>query len=130
MTTMSLARGIPTHLAQKGRHELIRHVMNIRSGIQKHKAVAKHAGKTVVAGAAAAAGGAIAGGLAVKMPHIPKTKLRTDLVLGAAVGGACAFGVFDEHSETVGALAHGLIGYGTGDAVKTALLARGVRQAA
>lgn len=121
---------VPSHIATKGRHELIRHVMAVRNGMVKHKAAAKHAGKTIVTGAAAAVGGGVAGGLAVKMPHIPKTKFRTDLVLGTLVGGACALGVFDEHSETVAGLAHGLIGYGTGDAVKTALLARGVRQAA
>jgi len=104
--------------------------MNIRAGIQKHKETAKHAGKTIVSGIAAGAGGALAGGLAVKMPHVPKTKIRTDLALGGAIGAACAVGMFDEHSEHVAALAHGLIGYGTGDATKTALLARGMKQAA
>lgn len=130
MTTMALHRGVPSHLATKGRHELIRHVMNIRSGITKHKAAAKQAGKTVVCGLAAAGGGAIAGAMAVKLPHIPKTKIRTDLVVGAVIGGAVAAGMLEEHGEAVGALAHGLIGYGTGDAVKQALLARGMSQAA
>lgn len=129
MAAAALAN-VPSHLHEKGRHELIRHVMNIRAGVQKHKAAAKHAGKTIIAGIAAGAGGAIAGGLAVKLPHLPKTRIRTDLTVGALIGGACAMGVFDEHSEAVGALAHGLIGYGTGDAVKGALLARGVKQAA
>lgn len=120
----------PAHLHQKGRHELIKHVMSIRSGIAKHKAVAKHAGATIVAGVAAAAGGVTAGLMAVKLPHLPKTKIRTDLTVGALTAGAVAAGVFDEHGAAVGALAHGLIGYGMGDVTKQALLARGMKQAA
>ena len=127
--TTALAKA-PAHLAAKGRHELIRHVMNIRNGLAKHKATAKHAGTTIVCGVLASAGGAAAGLLAVKMPHLPKTKVRTDLALGAAIGAATAVGLFDEHAPMVGALAHGLLGYGTGDAVKAKLLASGMKQAA
>lgn len=129
MASTALAN-VPSHIASKGRHELIRHVMAIRSGIQKHKATAKHAGVTIIGGVLASAGGGVGGVLAVKLPHIPKTKFRTDLVVGAAIGGAVAFGVFDEHAQHVGAFAQGLIGYGTGDSVKQALLAKGVKQAA
>jgi hypothetical protein len=129
MTSLALANA-PAHLREKGRHELIRHVMNIKSGIAKHKQVAKHAGVTVVCGLLASAGGAAAGLAAVKMPHLPKTKIRTDLALGAVIGAATAAGMFDEHAPMVGAVAHGLIGYGTGDAVKAKLLASGVKQAA
>jgi hypothetical protein len=104
--------------------------MNIRSGIAKHKATAKHAGVTVVCGVLASVGGATAGLLAVKLPHVPKTKVRTDLALGAAIGAATAAGMFDEHAQMVAALAHGLLGYGTGDATKQKLLASGMKQAA
>ncbi len=127
--SMALAHA-PAHLHQKGRHELIRHVMNIKNGLAKHKAVAKHAGITLACSALASVGGAVAGLAAVKMPHLPKTKLRTDLVLGALIGGATAAGVFDEAAAMVGAVAHGLLGYGTGDAVKQKLLASGMKQAA
>ncbi len=129
MTTQSLAN-VPSHLAAKGRHELIRHVMNIRNGLQKHKATAKHAGVTLVCSALASVGGATAGLLAVKLPHLPKTKVRSDLALGAVIGAATAAGLFDEHAPMVGAIAHGLLGYGTGDAVKQKLLAGGMKQAA
>jgi hypothetical protein len=98
--------------------------------LQKHKETAKHAGATMIDGVAAGAGGGTAGLLAVKFPHLPKTKIRTDLVVGAAIGAAVAVGFFDELGRHVGAFAHGLIGYGTGDAVKQALLAKGVKQAA
>lgn len=121
---------VPSHLHQKGRHELIRHVMSIRNGIAKHKASAKHAGVTVIGGLLASAGGGAAGVAAVKMPHLPKTKIRTDLAVGTAIAVGVAMGVFDEHSQHVGAFAQGMLGYGTGDAVKQALLARGVKQAA
>ncbi len=127
---MSATLAIPSHLQEKGRHELIRHVMNIRNGIAKHKATAKHAGVTVIGGVLASAGGGVAGLAAVKMPHIPRTKFRTDLVIGTAISIGVAVGVFDEHSQHVGAFAQGMLGYGTGDAVKQALLAKGVKQAA
>jgi hypothetical protein len=104
--------------------------MNIKNGMAKHKAVAKHAGVSVVCGVLASAGGALAGLAAVKLPHIPKTKVRTDLVLGGLIGAATAAGVFDEHAPMVAAVAHGLLGYGTGDAVKQKLLASGMKQAA
>lgn len=129
MTTAALAN-VPSHLHQKGRHELIKHVMNIRNGVQKHKAAAKHAGVTVIGGLLASAGGGVAGVAAVKMPHIPKTKFRTDLVVGTAIAAGVALGVFDEHAPHVGAFAQGMLGYGTGDSVKQALLAKGVKQAA
>lgn len=129
MASAALAN-VPAHLHEKGRHELIKHVMNIRAGVAKHKQAAKHAGVTIVGGVLASAGGGLAGGLAVKMPHIPKTKFRTDLVVGSAIAGAVALGVFDEHAQHVGAFAQGMLGYGTGDAVKQALLAKGVKQAA
>lgn len=127
--TTALAHA-PAHLVSKGRHELIRHVMNIKNGMAKHKATAKHAGVTVVCGALAGVGGALAGLAAVKLPHVPKTKVRTDLALGAIIGVATAAGMFDEHAAMVGAVAHGLLGYGTGDAVKQKLLASGMKQAA
>jgi hypothetical protein len=127
---MNAALAIPGHLREKGRHELIRHVMSIRNGVAKHKAAAKHAGVTVIGGLLASAGGAAAGVAAVKMPHLPKTKIRTDLVVGTGISIGVAMGVFDEHSQHVGAFAQGMLGYGTGDAVKQALLAKGVKQAA
>jgi len=121
---------IPGHLHAKGKHELIKHVMNIRNGMAKHKATAKHAGATVIDGVAASAGGGTAGVMAVKLPHLPKTKLRTDLVVGSVIGAAVAVGFFDELGRHVAAFAHGMLGYGTGDAVKQALLAKGMKQAA
>lgn len=127
--TAALAHA-PAHLQQKGRHELIRHVMSIKNGLAKHKATAKHAGVSIVCGVLASAGGAAAGLAAVKMPHLPKTKIRTDLSIGAALGVATAAGVFDEHAPMVAAVAHGFIGYGTGDVVKQKLLAGGMKQAA
>lgn len=129
MASAALAT-IPGHLREKGRHELIRHVMNIRSGLAKHKQSAKHAGVTVIGGVLASAGGGVAGALAVKFPHVPKTKIRTDLVVGTAISLGVAVGLFDEHSQHVGAFAQGMLGYGTGDTVKQALLAKGVKQAA
>ncbi len=129
MAATALAN-VPSHLHQKGRHELIRHVMNIRNGVQKHKAAAKHAGVTAVGSVVACAGGAAAGVAAVKLPFIPKTKIRTDLAVGTAIAVGVAMGVFDEHSQSVGAFAQGMLGYGTGDAVKKAMLAKGIKQAA
>ena len=129
MATLSLANA-PAHLHAKGKHELIKHVMSIRNGMQKHKAVAKHAGATVIDGIAASAGGGTAGVMAVKLPHLPKTKVRTDLVVGSAIGVAVAVGFFDELGRHVAAFAHGMLGYGTGDAVKQTLLAKGMKQAA
>jgi hypothetical protein len=129
MASTALAHA-PAHLVQKGRHELIRHVMNIKNGMAKHKAAAKHGLMTVACGAVASTAGALAGLAAVKMPHLPKTKVRTDLALGALVGTATALGLFDEAAQLAGAFAHGLLGYGTGDAVKQKLLASGMKQAA
>jgi len=129
MTTQALAHA-PAHLAAKGRHELIKHVMNIRNGMAKHKQAAKHGLMTVACGALAGVGGGVAGVAAVKLPHLPKTKIRTDLTIGSLVGAAVAFGLFDEHAALAGAFSHGMLGYGTGDVVKAKLLASGVKQAA
>jgi hypothetical protein len=68
--------------------------------------------------------------MAVKLPRLPKTKVRTDLVVGSALAVAVAVGFFDELGRHVGAFANGMLGYGTGDAVKQALLAKGDKQAA
>lgn len=129
MTTTALST-VPTHLAQKGRHELLKHVMNIRQGMARHKETAKHVGKTLIGTVVASAGGATGGALSVKVPHIPKTKVRTDLALGAVIGAATAAGVFDEHGSAVAAFAHGLLGFGVGDVVRAKMLAAGMKQAA
>ena len=96
----------------------------------RHKEKAKHAGTTILQGVLASAGGASAGVLAVKFPHLPKTKVRTDLAVGMVIGGVCAMGLLDETSAFGAAFAQGLLGYGVGDVTKTALLAHGWKQAA
>jgi hypothetical protein len=117
-------------LAEKSKTDLLKHVMSIKNGLTKHKEKAKHGFTTLAHAALASAGGGTAGVLAVKMPHIPKTKIRTDLAIGGLVGLAAAAGVLDEASALAGAFAQGLLGYGVGDATKTALLAHGWKQAA
>lgn len=117
-------------MAEKSKHDIIKHVMSIKNGLARHKEKAKHAGTTVIQGVLASAGGAVAGVLAVKAPHVPRTKLRVDLVLGGILGGIAAAGVLDEQSANVAAVAQGLLGYGVGDVTKTALLKHGWKQAA
>lgn len=117
-------------LAEKSKTDLMKHVMSIKSGLTRHKEKAKHAGTTVLQGVLASAGGATAGVLAVKVPHLPKTKVRTDLAIGTVVGIVAAAGLLDETSPFAAAFAQGMLGYGVGDMTKTALLAHGWKQAA
>jgi hypothetical protein len=117
-------------LAEKSKTDLMKHVMSIKSGLTRHKEKAKHAGTTILQGVLASAGGASGGVLAIKFPHLPKTKIRTDLAIGGAIGVICAMGMLDESSAFGAAFAQGLLGYGVGDMTKTALLAHGWKQAA
>ncbi len=117
-------------LAEKSKTDLMKHVMSIKNGLTKHKEKAKHGMTTFVQSVLASAGGASAGVLAVKLPHLPKTKVRTDLAVGTIIGTVCALGLLDETSTFGAAFAQGLLGYGVGDVTKTALLAHGWKQAA
>jgi hypothetical protein len=117
-------------LAEKSKTDLLKHVMSIKNGLTRHKDKAKHGFTTLAHAALASVGGGAAGVLAVKMPHIPKTKVRTDLAVGGLVGIVAAAGLLDESSAMAAAFAQGLLGYGVGDATKTALLAHGWKQAA
>lgn len=130
MSSLALHQPHMRALAEKSKHDLMRHVASIKSGIQRHKAQAKHVGKTVVGAVLSSAGGAAAGVLSLKLPNIPKTKVRTDLVVGGLIAGAVAAGVFDEMSEQAGAVAQGMLGFATGDMTRQQLLKMGWKQAA
>jgi len=117
-------------LADKSKHDLMRHVMNIKNGLAKHKQNAKHVGKTVIGAVLSSAGGATAGALSLKLPTLPKTKVRTDLVLGGVIAGAVAAGVLEELSDQAGAFAQGMLGFATGDMTRQQLLKMGWKQAA
>lgn len=117
-------------LADKSKHDLMRHVASIKNGIQRHKAQAKHVGKTVIGAVLSSAGGASAGVLSLKLPTLPKTKVRTDLVLGGVIAGAVAAGVLEELSESASAFAQGMLGFATGDMTRQQLLKMGWKQAA
>jgi hypothetical protein len=93
------------------------------------KEKAHHAAKTGIGGALAAVGGAGAGLLAVKLPFVPKTKVRSDLALGtlgllAAAAGEMFLGV--EVSNSVADVSKGLIGSGVSRHTEDLLISKGV----
>lgn len=93
------------------------------------KEKAQHAVKTGMGGVLAAAGGATAGVLAVKMPFVPRTKIRSDLAAGTvgllvAAAGEMFLGV--ELSNAAADYSKGLIGSGVSRHTEDLLISKGV----
>ncbi len=110
--------------------DLVTKVANMRATMARYR-VKEHAvrgAKAVVGTLAAGAGGVVAGGLQLKLPHIPKTPIRTDLAGAALLAGACAINLFDEMTPHVLDIAKGMAGAGMSEVTKSFLKAHGVTQ--
>ncbi len=128
----ALAMRVPEALQEAGKGELIEKVMRLKKSLTNVniKEKAMHGAKMGLGSVVAAAGGAAAGAVAAFNPHIPKTKLRWDLLAAGAVAGATVFGLFGSADRYMNSLANGAIGFGTGDMVRNAIAARRTKQAA
>lgn len=120
-------------MAQQGitKTEALEKLARLRTYMSKNRVREKaaHAAKTGIGGALAAVGGVAAGGLAVKLPFVPRTKVRSDLALGtigilAAAAGEMLLGY--EVSNGVADVAKGLIGSGVSRHTEDLLRSKGV----
>jgi hypothetical protein len=95
----------------------------------KHKATIRRVGIAFAGSATAAASGLICGAVEIKMPTLPKTKVRTDLAAAVAVTGLNAAGIFgdDGLAEVIQAGAYAAYGHGMGRIAEAALRKRGVK---
>lgn len=91
-------------------------------GRQKAKAI-KQAAKPMIEQAAESAavgvGGAVAGLVDASMPKIPKTNLRTDLVLGTAISAVSLAAADELYGRLLGGLGSGMVAFSLGDAART-----------
>lgn len=93
------------------------------------KEKAAHMAKTGIGGILAAAGGGTAGLLAIKLPFVPKTKVRSDLAVGVLGLGAAALGEMFlglEVSNGVADYSKGLIGSGVSRHTEAFLRSKGI----
>lgn len=121
-----------SQLSRQSSGKLAHQLHNMKELAKKHrvKERAQHGAKVLVGVAMAAAGGVVAGGLQLKMPTIPRTKLRTDLSLGAALAAAAAGGLFGDMDHQMADMAKGLVGAGMAGASSNFLQAHGVVKSA
>lgn len=126
--TQTMARAIPEALAEAPKGELVQMVMRARSLAKSYKLKehAAHTGKTLLCTLTGAVGGATAGVMAAfpKVAHLPRTRVRTDLIVGGIIAGLGAFDVFDSASRYIAEYGNGLIDFGVGDVVRNTIMAK------
>lgn len=134
MTTASLAKHIPDSLLEAPKSELAQMVVRARSLAKNYKLkeAAAHTGKTLLCTVVGGVGGVTAGALAAfpMFAHLPKTRIRTDLIVGGLIAGLGAFEVFDGASRYIAEYGNGMIDYGMGDMTKNAIVAWRAKQGA
>jgi len=127
MAAASLAHHIPEAILDAPKSELVQMVVRARNLAKNYKLKehAAHTGKTLLCTLTGAAGGGSAGIIAAfpMLAHIPKTKIRSDLVVGGLIALAAAFEWFDGASRYIGEYGNGMIDYATGDVVKNLIVA-------
>ncbi len=118
----SLAHHIPESILEAPKNELVQMVVRARNLAKSYKLKehAAHTGKSLLCTLTGAAGGGTAGliGAFEMVAHIPKTKIRTDLVVGGLITLAAAFEVFDGASRYIGEYGNGMIDFGVGDVTR------------
>ena len=127
----SLTKHIPEAIQEAPKSELVQMVMRARGLAKGYKLREKaaHTGKSLLCTLTGAAGGATAGIVAAfpGAAHIPRTRVRSDLVIGGLIAAAAAFDVFDHASRYVGEYGNGMIDFAIGDVTRTAVQAWRVR---
>ncbi len=110
----SIVKASPTEL-----REMVVRARNLAKSY-KLKEHAVHAGKSLLCTMTGAVGGATAGliGAFPMIAHIPKTKVRSDLIIGGLITLAAAFDLFDGASRYIGEYGNGLIDFAVGDVVR------------
>lgn len=125
-------QGIPEALAEAPKSELVQMVVRARNLAKTYKVkeAAAHTGKTLLCTGVGALGGGTAGVLAAfpMLAHLPKTRVRSDLVLGGLIALAGAFEVFDGASRYIAEYGNGMIDFGVGDVTRNALVAWRAKQ--
>ena len=113
---------IPEAIQQASKSDLMAMVTRARglAKTYKLKERAAHTGKSLLCTLTGAAGGATAGliGAFPMVAHIPRTKVRTDIVIGAGIALAAAFDVFDGASRYIGEYGNGLLDFAVGDVTR------------
>lgn len=97
------------------------------SVVQRNKVLIRRVGFVAAGSAVAAVTGLALGGIEIKMPTLPKTKIRSDLAYSAAVTAANLAGVFGDAGEIIQASAYAAEGHGFGRISEAALRKRGVK---
>lgn len=119
--------GIPEALAEAPKSELVQMVVRARNMAKSYKLKesAAHTGKTLLCTLTGAVGGGTAGLIAAfpMAAHIPKTRVRTDLVVGGIIAALGAFDVFDGASRYIAEYGNGMIDFGVGDVTRNAVQA-------
>lgn len=95
-------------------HKVLAHASHARHLAVKHKGEMKRIGTHLVQSTTAAVVGLGCGGLELKLPHIPKTKVRTDLALASLLALANVFDVFDAGAPIAQSASDALTGHGMG----------------
>lgn len=108
-------------------HKVLAHAHSARHLAQKHKGEMKRIGTHFAQSTTAAVAGIAAGGLQLKLRTIPKTKVRTDLVLATLLAGCNVFDVFDAGAPIVQSAADALTGHGMGRMAEEFMLKHGVK---
>src|SRR6266496_4453320 len=123
----SLARHIPESLTEAPKSELVQMVVRARNLAKgyKLKESAAHMGKTFLCTVTGAVGGVSAGFVSAfpMLAHFPKTRIRTDLVVGRLIAGLGAFEIFDGASRYIAEYGNGMIDFGVGDVTRNAIIA-------
>lgn len=96
---------------------------------RKHQAMIKHVGMSVAGDAAAVGTGLFCGALELKLPRLPKTQLRTDLLAAGGLSLINLTNVMGEATPIFQAAAHAFTGHGMGRVSEKFLLSKGVTRA-
>lgn len=124
MNAIELSELPKSELVQK----VLGHATNARHLAQKHKGEIKRIGTLVAQNAAAGIGGGLAGLLQLKLEHLPKTKLRTDLFIASGLALANLADVFDAGTPIAQSMADALTGHGVGRFSEAFLTKHGVKK--
>lgn len=118
-------------LQELSKQELIEkvqgHAKRALAAYQQHRGTIRRVGMLAAQNTAAVAAGVLCGGLEIKMRTIPKTRVRTDLVLASGIALANLANVFGDATPIFQSSADAFTGHGVGRGTEKFLLSKGVR---
>jgi|SRR6185369_7940700 len=122
MNAIELQELPKSELVQK----VLGHATHARHLAAKHRGEIKRVGTHIAQSVTATVVGGVCGVLQVKLPTIPKTKFRTDLLLASGLALANVFDVFDAGAPLAQSAADALTGHGVGRFAEEFLRKHGV----